>query len=206
MRIFRVLSIGSVFVWLSLSGCIGSGAQATPTALPQPTMTPIQLLMPTVTPEPLPPTPLPSSPDGILYTPREGGALGQIWNLADFRYAFHADRLRVVLEMRESAPGVPQYHVVEVENAAVPFPAGADPAWGAARIDLVVSDLYARDVVRLQTLPVTLETNPVAARIGLYPTYDDATFGLSIGLHNVIDYQVHELRDPVRIVIDVEYP
>jgi hypothetical protein len=132
--------------------------------------------------------------------------LGQIWSLADFRYAFHKDRLRLVWEMAEPGATVPHYLVVEVDNAATPFPTGYDPAWGAARIDLWVSDLYAYDFPLGDVLPATLPGNPAAVRLGLYPLFDDSLLGFSIGLHDPMQYEVYELTDPVRIVIDVLYP
>jgi hypothetical protein len=45
--------------------------------------------------------------------------------------------------------------------------------------------------------------NPKVTRIGSYPTFDDACLGFSIGLKSVSAYEVYELTDPVRIVIDV---
>jgi hypothetical protein len=134
---------------------------------------------------------------------RQGGELGSVWTLADVRYGVHPDRLRVVVEMAEPRDHVPLYKVVEVDNAAGPFPTGHDPSWGAARIDLVVSDLYAYDSSAFEALPLEPGDNPGVTRIGHYPTFDDSSLGFSIGLKAVSAYEVHELTDPVRIVIDV---
>jgi hypothetical protein len=90
-----------------------------------------------------------------------------------------------------------------VDNAASPFPTGHDPSWGAARIDLIVSDLYARNSPIVEQLPLVLPDNPKVTRIGAYPTFDDARLGFSVGLKTASAYEVHELTDPVRIVIDV---
>jgi hypothetical protein len=134
---------------------------------------------------------------------RQGGSLGKIWNLADVRYHLHPDRLRVVWEMAEPGDHTPLFRVVEVDNAADPFPLGHDPSWGAARIDLVMSDVYAYDLPLSQRLPFIPPDNPVVTRIGLYPTFSDAHLGFSIGLKKPSPYEVYELTNPVRIVIDV---
>lgn len=144
-------------------------------------------------------------PSAHLDVVRQGGVLGDAWKLADVRYGVHPDRLRVVWEMAEPRDRVPRFQVVEVDNAASPFPTGYDHAWGTARIDLVVSDLYAYDYPLGQQLPLVPPDNPRVTRIGSYPTFDDALLGFSIGLKAVSAYEVYELTDPVRIVIDVLY-
>jgi hypothetical protein len=152
---------------------------------------------PTVTPTP--------ETSAYLGMARRGGRLGKIWNLADVRYGLHPGRLRVVWEMAEPGDHVPLYEAVEVDNAAEPFPTGHDLSWGTARIDLVVSDLYAYDFPLGKHLPIVLPDNPRVTRIGLYPTFSDAHLGFSIGLKEPAAYEVYELKDPVRIVIDVLY-
>jgi heat shock protein HslJ len=177
-----------------------------------PTVPPTGVPMPTATPEAVPSpeavsptgTPLPT-PSAYLDVVQEGGELGDLWTLADVRYGLQDDRLRVVVEMAEARDHVPWFQVVEVDNVASPFPTGHDPSWGAARIDLVVSDMYAYDSPILQRLPFILDGCPVATRIGHYPTFDDARLGFSIGLIVPSAYEVHTLTDPVRIVIDVLY-
>lgn len=156
---------------------------------------------PTYTPSP--PAPEPTSTQTYLGVVRQGGELGGVWNLADVRYGVHPDRLRVVVEMVEPRDRVPLYQVVEVDNAAEPFPTGHDPSWGVARIDLVVSDLYAYNSPVFEALPIVPTDNPRVIRIGHYPTFEDSTLGFSIGLQAVSAYEVYELTDPVRIVIDV---
>ncbi len=176
-----------------------------PTSIPTPTASPLATPTPTSSPRPTPtttPTPQPSPWLGVA---RQGGKLGRVWTLVDVRYGLHPDRLRVVWEMNESGEGVPLYEAVEVDNAADPSPTGHDPAWGAARIDLVVSDVYAYDFPLGQHLPLVPPDNPVVTRIGLYPTYSDAHLGFSIGLKSPAAYEVYELTNPVRIVIDVLY-
>jgi hypothetical protein len=133
----------------------------------------------------------------------QGGQLGRVWNLADLRYAVHPDRVRIVLEMVEERDHVPFYRVVEVDNSASPFPTGHDPAWGAARIDIQVSDLYAYDSPLFEELPLVLPGNAVVTRIGQYPTFEDSILGFSIGLEAVAAFQVVELTEPVRIVLEV---
>ena len=180
-------------------------APPAPTYTPYPTPTP-QPATATSTPTPQPPTPtstpLPES-SAYLDVVQQGGRLGAIWNLADVRYHLHPDRLRVVWEMAEAGDHVPLFEVVEVDNAADPFPLGHDPSWGAARIDLVMSDVYAYDFPLSQRLPIIPPDNPQVTRIGLYPTFSDAHLGFSIGLKKPSAYEVYELKDPVRIVIDV---
>jgi hypothetical protein len=107
--------------------------------------------------------------------------------------------------MAEPGDHVPLFKVVEVDNVADPFPQGHDPSWGAARIDLVMSDVYAYDFPLSQRLPFILPDNPQVTRIGTYPTFSDAHLGFSIGLRKPSAYEVYELKNPVRIVIDVPY-
>ncbi len=173
-----------------------------PTWTPPPTRLPPT---PTPSPQPVAPSPTPVHSAAYLGVVREGGVLGELWNLADVRYGAHADRFRVVWEMAEPRDHVPRYRVVEVDNAASPLPTGHDPAWGAARIDVVISDLYAYGFPLGERLPIVPPKNPVVTRIGLYPTFDDALLGFSIGLKLPAAYEVYELTNPVRIVIDVLY-
>lgn len=144
-------------------------------------------------------------PSSYLEAELQGGALGEVWNLADVRLGLHPDRLRVVWEMAEARDHVPWYRVVEVDNATSPFPTGGEPAWGAARIDLIISDLYAFDFPLGQRLPLVPSENPLLTRVGVYPTFSDSELGFSIGLKTPSAYEVHELTDPVRIVVVVPY-
>jgi len=183
-----------------------------PTYTPYPTYTPVPPA-PTYTPYPTPTAkPGPSTgttpqvpPSSYLGIVRKGGKLGKVWNLADVRYGLHSDRLRVVWEMAEPGDHVPLFEVVEVDNALDPLPTGYDPSWGTARIDLVVSDLYAYDFPLDRRLPLILPDNPRVTRIGPYPTFSDAHLGFSIGLKAPSAYKAYELTNPVRIVIDVLY-
>ena len=178
-----------------------------PTYTPYPTPTQ-QAVAPTSTPTPqaMPPTSTPT-PDLLAYlgVVRQGGRLGAVWSLADVRYGLHPDKLRVVWEMAGPGDHVPLFKAVEVDNLADPFPLGHDPSWGAARIDLVMSDVYAYDFPLIQQLPLIPPDNPQVTRIGLYPTFSDAHLGFSIGLKEPSAYEVYELTNPVRIVIDVLY-
>jgi hypothetical protein len=178
---------------------------ATPsaTALPQPTGTQTATPSATLLAEPTPTTVPTRSPTPSLGVAQVGGRLGGIWNLADVRYALHPDRLRFVLEMVEARDHVPFYRVVQVDNIASPFPTGHDPTWGVARIDLLVSDLYAYDPSLLEVLPIVPPDNPRVTRIGQYPTFEDSVLGFSIGLKSVATFQLREMTDPVRLVIDV---
>ncbi|MBL7063638.1 MAG: hypothetical protein ISS49_05435 [Anaerolineae bacterium] len=174
---------------------------------PPPTSTPVSTAAqpsPTPSPQAVPPTSTPAlEPSAYLDVVRQGGMMGHVWNLADVRYATHPDRLRVVWEMVEPRDHVPRFEVVEVDNTASPFPMGHDPSWGAARIDLIVSDLYAFDFPLHQRLPLVPPDNLRVTRIDSYPVFDDALLGFSIGLKAPSAYEVHELTGPVRIVIDV---
>jgi hypothetical protein len=133
----------------------------------------------------------------------KGGELGKVWNLADVRYNVDPDHVRVVVEMVETRDHVPYYEASNVDNWAEPFPTGYDDSWGAARIDLVVSDLYARESPAFDALPLVPPENPLVTRIGHFPTFDDASLGFSIGLKREFRCEVHQLTDPVRIAIDV---
>ena len=120
-------------------------ATSIPTVTPPPDLA---TCVPTVTPPPAQPTAShtstsPPDPSSDPSGEHEGGILGSAWNLADLRYGLHPDRVQIVWEMAEPGDHVPEFQVVEVSNAASPFPTGHDPSWGEARIDLVVSDLYA---------------------------------------------------------------
>jgi hypothetical protein len=188
---------------------------ATPTILSQLTATPSPAeptdVSPTAatsgpTPPPPPPTATSAPSTDYLGVKHQGGTLGDVWTLADIRAGAHEDRFRVVIEMREGRDYAPYHEVVEVDNEAVPFPTGHDPSWGAARIDVIVSDLYLYDFAVGERLPITGPQNPVVTRIGLYPTESDAHVGFSIGLSKPASYEVYYLTEPVRIVIDVLYP
>ena len=159
--------------------------------------------VPTDTPEPTyTPTPTESPHLGVE---RLGGTLGRLWSLADVRVGIHADSVRVVFEVVEAGDRVPLYRAVEVDNEANPFPGGHDPTWGAARIDLFINDLYAYGYPLDEELPIELADDPLVNRVGSYPTYDGALLGFSIGLREPAAYEVHELTNPVRIVVDVLY-
>lgn len=196
-----------------------------PTATPMPTATPVDkdetapsatpvpptetaeapdpTSTPTATSEPPTPTTAPPEPTS---TAQSSGSLGELWNLADVRYGVHDDRLRVVIEMVESRNALPYYEIQRVDNAAVPFPGGFDPAWGTSRIDLIISDLYAVNTPGIGQLALLPPENPAVTRISSYPTYDDARLGFSIWLKAPADFTVYELTNPVRIVIDILNP
>lgn len=187
------------------------------TSVPSPTIQPSALSAssptPAVTATPSPPsrpaTPTPTgapgaAPSAYLGEVRRGGRLGETWSLAEVRYGVHADRVRLVWEMAEPRNHVPFFEAVEVDNDAHPFPTGHDPSWGAARIDLVISDLYPYGFPMRERLPVIPGDGPVT-RVGPYPTFSDSHLGFSIGLRTPTAYEVHELTSPVRVVIDVVY-
>ena len=152
------------------------------------------------------PTPTLIAPPGLLDSPRTGGVLGESWQLADLRYGEHANYLRVVWELAENRENLPQYRVVEVDNAAHPLPGGADPSWGQARLELVFSAVYVDDYPLTSTLPLEVEESSLVTRLDTYPTADDALLGFAIGLVEPAQYEVYELTDPVRLVIDIFYP
>ncbi|MCD4739176.1 MAG: hypothetical protein K8R89_07955 [Anaerolineae bacterium] len=181
---------------LSLADIVGTETPAAALVTSEPTL-PVTVTLP---------TPTLIAPPGVLDAPRTGGALGELWHLADFRYGAHGDHLRVVWELVERRQSLPKYRVVEVDNAAQPFPGGADPGWGVARIDVVFSAVYADDYPLASSLPVELGEDPVVTRLGSYPTEDAALLGFSIGLAQPVRYEIYELSDPVRLVIDVFYP
>jgi len=151
------------------------------------------------------PTPTPPAYIDQVY---EGGILGYIWNLTDIRCEVQPDRVRLVLEMGGGEEGIPHFQLVEIYNDQVLFPVAPDqeaydPSWGQARIDITISDLYAYDYPLNEKLPLVLPDNPLVTKIGLYPTYDDAMLGFSIGLKVVAPYEVSTLESPARIVIEV---
>ncbi|MFQ6058050.1 MAG: hypothetical protein ACE5MB_04105 [Anaerolineae bacterium] len=211
-------------VLLGLVGCGGGTGEprgtVVPARTPTPTHTPTAVpTLPPAQPHGLAPTPTSApipSPTGIpisayIGVSHEGGTLGDIWHLADIRMGLHPNRVRVVWEMQEARASAPHFTVVEVDNALTPFPSGPggqttyDPSWGQARLDIVVSDLYAIGFPLQERLPLVAPENPVVTRVGLYPTYDDALMGFSIGLKHPAPYEVTTLTEPVRIVIDVLY-
>lgn len=178
-----------------------SGSVAT-----RPTPTPTPTEAPTVTVVTVPPTPtVTEEPSPTSEQRVEGGTLGSIWNLAALRCAEHADRFRLVLEMEEARATVPFYTATLTDEQTHPFPGTRDPAWGSVRIDLVVSDLYAYDYPLGDHLPILVEDNPVVTAVSQPLLYDDALLGFSIWLESPVDFEVHELTGPVRLVIDVFY-
>jgi hypothetical protein len=189
-----LVACGTLEIGIERTSTPGPVATSAPSTLPTP-------LLPTTSPLA---TPLPD-PASYLGVEREGGELGNVWTLADVRYGLHLDRVQIVIEMTEPGDHVPKFQIVEVDNAASPFPTGHDPSWGAARIDLIVADLYDYDFPVGQ-LPLTLPDNPLVTRVGLYPTFSDAHLGFSIGLKEPASYKVYEFTYPVRIVISVLYP
>lgn len=209
----RTVTIIVVAFILAAAGCKGDTPtpqppSPTPLYVPPPTSTPVPTTppAPTPVPTPVPPSPTPTQePSHYLGVEHQGGVLGEAWSLVDVRYGSHADRLRVVWEVAEAGEHVPWFKVVEVDNSASPFPTGHDPSWGAARIDLIVSDLYAYDFPLGERLPLVPPDDPLVTRIGHYPTFSDSELGFSIGLKSPAAYEVRELTDPVRIVIDVLY-
>jgi hypothetical protein len=177
------------FVWPSATPTV-----PLQTRRPSPTST---SSVPTATPQPT------VSPHlGVEYT---GGAPGRIWSLAEVRVGSYPEKFRVVFEMIEPGDQVPQFRAVELDNEANPLPAGHDPSWGAARIDVFITDLYAYGYPLEAELPIEVLESPLVTRVGSYPTYDDALLGFSIGLREPAAYEVFELSGPVRIVVDVVY-
>jgi hypothetical protein len=136
---------------------------------------------------------------------KEGGELGAIWSLADIRHRSYPDHLRVVWEMVEPGDNVPLFRLAEVDNVQEPHPGGHDPSWGQARIDLVLSDVYAYGYPLEDLLPIMLDDDPIVTRIGHFPTFSDAHLGFTIGLRQPAAVRVYELLDPVRVVVDVFY-
>jgi hypothetical protein len=185
---------------------------AGPTSPPQPTAPPTDL--PTTPaseasdPTSSPPEPQPTAaPDaGHLGEKKQGGNLGDVWTLADVRVGFHTEQFRVVIEMREGRNYAPYFEAIQVDNAKVPFPTGHDATWGAARIDVVISDLYLYDFPVNERLPIVAPVNPVVTRVGRFPIESDAHVGFSIGLESPASYEVYVMTEPVRIIIDVSYP
>jgi hypothetical protein len=108
--------------------------------------------------------------------------------------------------MQEGRDYAPYFEAIQVDNAGVPFPTGHDATWGAARIDIVISDLYLYGFPVNERLPIVAPENPVVTRVGRFPTESDAHVGFSIGLKTSAPYDVYVMTDPVRIIIDVGYP
>jgi hypothetical protein len=211
----RAMLVIILALLLAATGCTCAPKRAVPTATVPPTAIPASLTTPTplsttISPTSAPPPPtvepthMPSS--DYLNVKKQGGALGGTWTLKDVRVGAHEDHFRVVVEMTEAREHAPFFEAIQVDNAAVPFPTGHDPAWGAARIDLVISDLSLFDFPVKERLPIAASENPVVTRVGLYPTESDAHVGFSIGLKQPAAYEAYYLTEPVRIVIDVLYP
>jgi hypothetical protein len=200
---------------LPAAGCTCALKKPVPTATVALTSTPLPTATQAAQPTAISPTSPPPSPtveptdqpgSDHLGMKKQGGALGGTWTLVDVRVGAHEDRFRVAIEMTEPRDHAPFYEAIEVDNAAVPFPTGHDPAWGAARIDLIVSDLYLFEFPVSERLPIVAPENPVVTRVDRYPTESDAHIGFSIGLREPAAYEAYYLTEPVRIVIDVLYP
>jgi hypothetical protein len=164
----------------------------------------------TPTPDPTDPASAPRAtvpPDeGHLGEKKQGGNLGDVWTLADVRVGAHPEKFRVVFEMREGRNYAPFHEAIQVDNAQTPFPTGHDPSWGAARIDIVISDLYLYDFPVNERFPIVAPDNPVVTRVGRLPVESDAHIGFSIGLTSPVPYEAYVMTEPVRIIIDVGYP
>jgi len=219
----RILLVSLLIAPLLLAACGASETPGLPS--PQPTATPGQspgetpdespVETPDVTPGSTPsdaPAETPTTTAEPSPTPEpsgqrvEGGTLGAIWNLTALRTGKHPDRFRLVLEMEEARTTVPYYTATLTDEATEPFPGERDPAWGSVRIDLVVSDLYAYDYPLGDRLPIEVEDDPVATAVTMLPLFDDALLGFSIWLASPAAFEVHELTDPVRLVVDVPHP
>ncbi len=161
------------------------------------------------TPTPLSPpeAPIPTiGPETYLDITQKVGSSGDAWTLADIRVGLHPKRVRIVWEMGERRDAAPLTEIVEVDNTKTAFPRRGsllDPSWGAARIDVMVSDCYAYGVPLNDMLPITMSNSQLVTKVGVHPTFDDALLGFSIGLSKPAAYEVFTLTDPVRIVIDV---
>jgi hypothetical protein len=211
----RTIQAVALALLLIASGCKCAPKREVPTATVPQTALPSPRATPTLLPTAASPTSAPSLPTSeptgepssdYLGVKKQGGALGGTWTLKDVRVGAHEDRFRVVVEVTEARDRAPFFEAIEVDNAAVPFPTGHDPTWGAARIDLVISDLYLFDFPVSERLPIAAPENPVVTRVDRYPTESDAHVGFSIGLREPAAYEAYYLTEPVRIVIDVLYP
>ncbi len=211
----RTIQAIALALLLIASGCTCAPKREVPTATVPQTAPPSPRATPTPLPTAASPTSVPSPPTSepagepdsdYLGVKKQGGALGGTWTLKDVRVGAHEDRFRVVIEVTEARDHAPFFEAVEVDNAAAPFPTGHDPTWGAARIDLVISDLYLFDFPVSERLPIAAPENPVVTRVDRYPTESDAHVGFSIGLREPAAYEAYYLTEPVRIVIDVLYP
>lgn len=170
---------------------------------------------PTATVRPATPTPPPATPEGAIPTvgpeayldvTQQVGGLGDVWTLSDIRVGLHPERVRIVWEMAERRNTAPLTEIVEVDNTKTAFPRRGsllDPSWGAARIDVMMTDCYAYTLPLNQMLPMTVPGSSLVTKVGVHPTFDDAILGFSIGLSKPAAYEVFTLTDPVRIVIDV---
>lgn len=193
-----------VLATLAIGGCRPAARSVTPTVL---SPTPASSVQATEAEDRAPLADLPSpalrtaAAPGIVY---EGGRLGTIWELADFRYEVYADRVRLIWQMDGGAEGVPFYRLVVVENATSPHPAAPDAPWGALRLDLIFSDVYARAFPLREHFPLeNLSDAPPVVRVDRYPTFDDASLGFSVGLDRRVPLEVYELTGPARLVVDV---
>ena len=134
----------------------------------------------------------------------EGGQLGAIWELTDFRHEAYADRVRLIWQMAGGAEGPPFYRLAIVDNKASPHPTASNEPWGTVRVDLIFFDVYARSFPLREQFPLTdlSEALPVV-RVDQYPTFDDASLGFSVGLRQRLPIEVYEFTTPARLVIDI---
>ncbi len=134
----------------------------------------------------------------------EGGQLGAIWELTDFRHEVYADRVRLIWQMAGGVEGPPFYRLAIVDNKTSPHPTTSNEPWGTVRVDLIFFDVYARNFPLRERFPLTNwdETLPVV-RVDQYPTFDDASLGFSVGLRQRLPIEVYERRDPTSLIVDV---
>ncbi len=177
------------------------------TATPRPVTATPRPITPTALPSPTPQEAAPTvAGDAYLQTPQQVGVLGETWTLSDIRVGLHSQKVRVVWEVAEDRTTAPLTEIVEVDNTTSPFPwrgALIDSSWGAARIDVMISDTYAYDIPLADLLPITMPGDSTVTKVGVHPTFDDALLGFSIGLSEPAPYEVFTLTNPTRIVVDV---
>jgi hypothetical protein len=127
-----------------------------------------------------------------------GGQLGEVFSLVDLRSGVNAEgTVRLVWEL-SARNGMPSYEIVEESNT-LSQPESEIP--GKARLTVTLHDVSAMDLG--PTLPLAVAGTTAVTGVFMIPTFDDALLSFGAGLAR---YEVTELEDPARLVVDVFPP
>jgi hypothetical protein len=162
----------------------------------------------TTMPTPAPPPAVPASPQppfngtmGPVVVERPGARVAEV---RDVRAGGHANFDRIVLELLEP---VPSYRVEYLAGPATDCGSGeVVPVEGSARLNVVLQPARGHDDNYQPTINLRSLTPDLAAVVQMKRTCDfEAVYAWVIGTRAQRPFQVHELSDPPRLVIDIAH-